>query len=44
MLLLVKGTGIKEGVMVRQDYLFMALLMLCLLLSMHWGDTHHFRH
>jgi len=30
--------------MVRQDYLFMVLLMICLLLMTHWGGTHHFRH
>jgi hypothetical protein len=30
--------------MVRQDYIFMALLMLSLLMFTHWGGTHHFRH
>jgi hypothetical protein len=30
--------------MVRQDYLFVALLMLCLLLMTHWGGTHHLHH
>jgi hypothetical protein len=30
--------------MVRQDYLFMAILMLCLLFFTHWGGMHHFRH
>jgi hypothetical protein len=30
--------------MVRQDYFFMALLMLCLVILTHWGGTHHFRH
>jgi hypothetical protein len=27
--------------MVRQDYLFMILLMLGLLVFTHWGSTHH---
>ena len=31
----------KEGAMVRQDYLFMILLMLGLLVFTHWGSTHH---
>jgi hypothetical protein len=44
MLMLVKGTGKKEGVMISQDYLFMALLMLCLLFSVHWGDMHRLGH
>ena len=30
--------------MVRQDYLFMILLMLSLLFFTHWGDTHHMHH
>jgi len=30
--------------MVRQDYLFMAMLILCLIFFMHWGGTRHFRH
>jgi hypothetical protein len=30
--------------MVTQDYLFMVLLMLTLLLFVHWGGIHHFRH
>jgi hypothetical protein len=30
--------------MVRQDYLFMALLMISLLFMIHWGGGHHFRH
>jgi hypothetical protein len=30
--------------MVTQDYLFMALLIMCLLFFMHWGGTHHMRH
>jgi hypothetical protein len=30
--------------MVRQDFLFMAILMLVLILMTHWGGTHHFRH
>lgn len=30
--------------MVTQDYLFMALFIMSLLLFMHWGGTHHFRH
>jgi hypothetical protein len=34
----------KEGVMVGQDYLFMALLMFGLFFFMHMGGTHHFRH
>ena len=34
----------KEGVMVREDYLFMVLLMIGLLLFTHWGGTHSFRH
>jgi hypothetical protein len=29
--------------MVRQDYLFMVLLMLCLIFFTHWGGTHYFR-
>jgi hypothetical protein len=34
----------KEGVMVRQDYLFMAMLVAALIFFTHWGGTHHFRH
>ena len=34
----------KEGVMVRQDFLFMAILILTLIFFTHWGGTHHFRH
>jgi hypothetical protein len=30
--------------MVRQDFLFMALLMITLALMTHFGGTHHFRH
>ena len=30
--------------MVRQDYLFMILLMLGLLFFTHWGNTHHMHH
>jgi len=30
--------------MVRQDFLFMAILTLCLIFFTHWGGTHHFRH
>ena len=30
--------------MVRQDYLFMILLMLVLLVFTHWGNTHHMHH
>jgi hypothetical protein len=30
--------------MVSQDYLFLMLLMICLLFFMHWGGTHHLRH
>ena len=30
--------------MVRQDYLFMAILMLGLIFFTHWGGMHHFRH
>jgi hypothetical protein len=30
--------------MVRQDYMFMALLMFSLILFMHWGGTHNLRH
>lgn len=30
--------------MVRQDYMFMALLMLGLIFFMHWGGTHNLRH
>jgi hypothetical protein len=30
--------------MVRQDFLFMALLMGILIFMTHWGSTHHFRH
>jgi hypothetical protein len=30
--------------MLRQDYLFMALLMFILLLMHHWLGGHHFRH
>jgi hypothetical protein len=38
------GTG-REGVMVRQDYLFMMLLFMILFLFGHWGGMHfHFRH
>lgn len=34
----------KEDVMVRQDYLFMILLMLSLLFFTHWGGTHNMHH
>jgi len=30
--------------MVRQDYFFMALLILSLFFFTHLGGTHHFRH
>jgi len=30
--------------MVTQDYLFFALLMICLLFVSRWGGTHHLRH
>lgn len=30
--------------MVRQDYLFMAMLVAALIFFMHWGGTHHLRH
>jgi hypothetical protein len=30
--------------MVRQDFLFMAILMMVLIFFTHWGGTHHFRH
>lgn len=30
--------------MVREDYLFMAILMMVLIFFTHWGSTHHFRH
>ena len=30
--------------MVRQDFLFMAILVLCLIFMTHWGGTQHFRH
>jgi hypothetical protein len=30
--------------MVGQDYLFMALLVMCLIFFTHLGGTHHFRH
>jgi hypothetical protein len=30
--------------MVRQDYLFMAMLMMSIILFTHWGGTHHPRH
>jgi hypothetical protein len=30
--------------MVRQDYLFMILLMLGLLFFTHWGGTHNMHH
>jgi len=30
--------------MVRQDYLFMAVLMLSLIFFTHWGGTNHLRH
>jgi hypothetical protein len=34
----------KEGVMVRQDYMFMALLILSLVMFTHWGGFHNLRH
>jgi len=34
----------KEGVMLRQDYLFMAMLVAALIFFTHWGGTHHLRH
>jgi len=30
--------------MVRQDYLFMAILVLVLIFFTHWGGMHQFRH
>jgi len=30
--------------MVRQDYMFMALLMFGLIFLMHWGGSHNLRH
>lgn len=39
----VKKKQQKEGVMVRQDFFFMALLILCLIFVTHWGGTHNFR-
>ncbi len=30
--------------MVRQDYLFMLLVMMRLIFFTHWGGTHHIRH
>ena len=30
--------------MVRQDYLFMVLLLMSVAFFVHWGSTHHFRH
>jgi hypothetical protein len=30
--------------MVRQDFLFMALLIAFLSFFVHWGGTHHLRH
>lgn len=44
MLKLQSGYRKKEGVMVRQDYLFMAMLVAALIFFMHWGGTHHLRH
>ena len=44
MLNLQSGYRKKEGVMVRQDYLFMAMLVAALIFFTHWGGTHHLRH
>jgi hypothetical protein len=30
--------------MVRQDYLFLFLLMMGLIFFTHWGGSHHLRH
>lgn len=30
--------------MVRQDFLFMALLIVCLSFFLHWAGAHHLRH
>ncbi len=30
--------------MVRQDFLFMAILVFVLIFFTHWGGMHHFRH
>jgi hypothetical protein len=30
--------------MVRQDYLFMAIVILSLIFLTHWGNTNHLRH
>ncbi len=30
--------------MVRQDYLFMAMLLISILFMAHWGGGHHLRH
>jgi hypothetical protein len=30
--------------MLTQDYLFMALLVLALMMFFHWTGTHHLRH
>ena len=38
-----KGTG-KEGVMVKQDYLFLAFLFMILFFFGHWGGFRHLRH
>jgi hypothetical protein len=40
----VKEEQEKEDVMVREDYLFLALLLMTLIFFVHWGGTHHLRH
>jgi len=30
--------------MVRQDYLFLAMLLMSLIFFVHWGGTHHLHH
>jgi hypothetical protein len=36
--------GEKESIMVNQDYLFAALLIMCAMLMIHWGMSHIWRH
>jgi hypothetical protein len=36
--------GEKESIMVNQDYLFAALLIMCAMLMIHWGMNHIWRH
>jgi len=42
-MIVAKSKEQKAGVMVRQDYFFMALLMMSLIFFAHWGGTHHLR-